>query len=235
MATWIAHLRIAENLLSYGFHLDIEPFLVGSIAPDSGIDDGAGGWIPDKDTTHWRDVNYFQPENFYDAYVAERELDTQHLAFYMGYYAHLVADIEWIANIWQPLKHDSDIALKLEADPDFVWEIKKDWYGHDFVYLKEHPDNIFTRIFHTIEQVPDYLDYFPNGAFTMAVERIKAYYADTEKHEQSLNHNYPYLSRFDMDGWILGTSETLIELFKSRDIPCPNPRPLLGSYSLPDA
>lgn len=48
MATWIAHLRIAEDLLSYGFELAIEPFLVGNIAPDSGISDGDGDGCPIK-------------------------------------------------------------------------------------------------------------------------------------------------------------------------------------------
>ena len=40
MASWIVHLRIAENLL--GFIPDLEParFAVGNIAPDS--------WMPDE-------------------------------------------------------------------------------------------------------------------------------------------------------------------------------------------
>ena len=39
MATWIAHLRIAENLLGLFPELDPAGFAVGSIAPDSGIPD----------------------------------------------------------------------------------------------------------------------------------------------------------------------------------------------------
>lgn len=34
MATWGAHIRIAENLLNLGFNLDEETFLVGNLAPD---------------------------------------------------------------------------------------------------------------------------------------------------------------------------------------------------------
>ncbi len=39
MATWIVHLRIAENLLGMIAGLDEESFAVGSVAPDSGMPD----------------------------------------------------------------------------------------------------------------------------------------------------------------------------------------------------
>jgi hypothetical protein len=103
------------------------------------------------------------------------------------------------------------------------------------VHLDEHPENIFYRVFQQIEAVPDYLDYFPVNAFTLAVERIKDYYTNSESMQLSLNHDYPYLSKFNMDAWLQGTSETLIELFKGRGIACPNPRPLSVAYSLDDA
>jgi hypothetical protein len=236
MATWLAHLRIAENILSYGFELPIEPFLVGNIAPDATINDGKGGWIPHKDITHWRDANHFQAEDFYDAYIRDKEIEADLLAFYMGYYAHIVADIEWIANIWQPLIHaNPELTTKLMAEPDFALEIKKDWYGQDFIYLNENPDNVFNRVFKHIETVPDYLDYFPANAFTMAVERIKDYYKNSESMQLSLNHQYKYMSKFDMEGWVHSTSSTLIGLFNDREIACLNPRPLSAFCTPPDA
>ena len=39
MATWIAHLRIAENLLELIPNLDAGQFAIGNIAPDAGIPD----------------------------------------------------------------------------------------------------------------------------------------------------------------------------------------------------
>ncbi len=39
MASWIVHLRIAENLLGLLPHLEPDRFAVGNIAPDSGIPD----------------------------------------------------------------------------------------------------------------------------------------------------------------------------------------------------
>lgn len=37
MATWIAHLRIAENILRNGRGLDKTAFVSGNIAPDAGV------------------------------------------------------------------------------------------------------------------------------------------------------------------------------------------------------
>jgi hypothetical protein len=37
MATWITHLRIAENILNKGYNLETTPFTVGNISPDSGV------------------------------------------------------------------------------------------------------------------------------------------------------------------------------------------------------
>ena len=31
----------------------------------------------------------------------------------------------------------------LVSDEQFIWEIKKDWYGLDILYLREHPESIF--------------------------------------------------------------------------------------------
>ena len=51
MATWLAHLRVAELILE-GFHLPEEDFLVGNIAPDCGKP-VPGGFDPPKEVTHW--------------------------------------------------------------------------------------------------------------------------------------------------------------------------------------
>jgi hypothetical protein len=37
MATWIAHLRVAENILNEGLKFDKIPFVVGNIGPDAGM------------------------------------------------------------------------------------------------------------------------------------------------------------------------------------------------------
>jgi len=47
LATWIAHLRLAENLLERIPGLDAAQFAIGNVAPDSGIPTKIG-----KNLTH---------------------------------------------------------------------------------------------------------------------------------------------------------------------------------------
>jgi len=220
MATWIAHLRIAENLLRI-FDLPEEPFLVGNIGADSGVDDGNGGWMPPKPLTHWFDENgNIAPEAFYEKYTPNSGFNTERDAFLLGYYAHLVADVEWILHIWRPFKaNHPDVMQRLQSDSDFVWEIKRDWYGLDFLYLNQNPDNIFQEKFQQIQQVPDYLDYLVPGALTQAVERIKAYYAQKKEFEAALAHDYSYLQQSTMDEWIEATTATVEALYVTRGVP----------------
>jgi len=48
MATWIAHLRIAENILNKGYNFEPKAFVVGNIGPDSGV--------PNEDWSSWANV-----------------------------------------------------------------------------------------------------------------------------------------------------------------------------------
>ena len=54
MGTWIAHLRIAENLLPYFSGMDEVAFTYGNLAPDSGLPNA--DWTvfdPPKEVTHF--------------------------------------------------------------------------------------------------------------------------------------------------------------------------------------
>ena len=54
MATWIAHLRLAENLLEKIERLDAAWFAIGSIAPDSGIpDENRENFTPPPEVSHF--------------------------------------------------------------------------------------------------------------------------------------------------------------------------------------
>lgn len=54
MATWIAHLRIAENLIKK-YDFEKKPFIIGNIAPDSGVpNEDWSKFDPPKEVTHWQ-------------------------------------------------------------------------------------------------------------------------------------------------------------------------------------
>jgi hypothetical protein len=211
MATWVVHFRLTEALLDMGFNFDRKMFLVGNIAPDSGLlNDEKTGYEPSSEITHWHgaDGNIY-PENFYNTYIVNCRHDPETYAFLMGYYCHLIADVEWIERIWRPKKRTPLYAEPLAQDPQFAWEIKKDWYGLDFLYLRENPQSIFYTDFVQIGQISDYLDYFPAGAFTKRIEDTRLFYLCEPDWE--LNRPYIYLNRQEWEDYIASTTDILTQ------------------------
>jgi hypothetical protein len=229
MGTWLAHMRLAKNILDYGFELDVEPFLIGNIAPDASVDEGAGNLQPPKHITHWYDDNRnIQPEDFYETYLlsGREALSEEQYAFLIGYYAHLVADIEWIAQIWQPMSRLPHWQAVINDPQGDLWTIQKDSEGQDFIYLREHPDNLYLSVLKHVNSVPDYLDYLPQGALTTTVQRICDYY-DSEDNQQPGNaKDFPFFTQFDMDSYVECTTTVLVALLHAKEVPCSNPRPL---------
>ncbi|MGA9349697.1 MAG: zinc dependent phospholipase C family protein [Anaerolineae bacterium] len=140
MATWIVHLRLAENLLELIEGLDAGEFAIGNIAPDSGIpDENWENFTPPPEVSHfagppdeagWQDITDLE---FYRRYLARScPSDNQgRFSFLLGYFFHLVTDNLWNNHIGRPTK--ARFAAEFEAAPKFVWEIKGDWYGLDHI------------------------------------------------------------------------------------------------------
>ncbi len=102
MATWIAHLRLAENLLPMICGLDTHSFAIGNIAPDSGIpDEKWERFDPPSEVTHFlvsgNEGKHSADLEFYHRYVASlNPLDnTEQFSFLLGYFFHLVTDNLW--------------------------------------------------------------------------------------------------------------------------------------------
>lgn len=210
MATWVAHFRIAQALLEHGHNFHRQMFLIGNIAPDSGqLGEDRLSYIPDKTISHWRDADKnIEPERFYQTYLTQRSNNDEEYAFLMGYYCHLLADKEWWEQIWKPKMSTPLYAEPIEKDNQFIWEIKKDWYGLDFLYLQEHPDSIFYTDFVHIDTVPDYVAGFPDGVFTERVRETKSFYLNDPDWE--LDRPYIYLNRTEWDDYVNHTI-TVIE------------------------
>ncbi len=215
MATWIAHLRIAENLLNEIKAIEKIPFVVGNIAPDSGVpNEDWSSFDPPSAITHWlkedRSVN---SDAFYNKYLRDKKNkeDSELHSFLLGYYTHLLADIEWeklyVIKMSEPLYKDN-----LEKDPKFIWKIKKDWYGQDFEYLKNNKDSLFYNCFQHITQAKDYLDYFPKGAFTDRLTYIREFYQQSYDRKEE----FIYLSKEEMDEFVETASSNIKETLRLR-------------------
>lgn len=220
MAPWIVHLRVAENLLRDIPGLDASQFAVGSVAPDSGVpDDRWENFTPPSTVSHFQDSA--------DVHRSCRDLDLyrQHLkpldpassvnevSFLWGYFFHLLADNLWSIQIGRPT-HEGH-AAQFDADKNFIWEVKKDWYGLDFLYLRENPDNFFSRVFlHADYRGTDH-DFMPAEAVRQRVAYIKQFYQRVDDQIQEMcGRPFVYLTKDDMDRFVMESSQRMSAIYR---------------------
>ncbi|GAA0779222.1 hypothetical protein GCM10008908_37450 [Clostridium subterminale] len=214
MATWIAHLRIAENILKNVDDLDSTAFILGNVGPDSGVpNEDWSSFNPPKTITHWiNEENNIEANKFFNKYIKNNSMEYSKYSYVLGYYIHLLTDIEW-SKFFDEKKKNALYNKKLKEDASFIWTIKKDWYGLDFLYLEKNPNFIFHTIFKNIDQVPDYLDYFPEGALMKQVKYITEYYLGDNEETKD---NFIYLNEEEMDKFIDETSKKIFSNLKGK-------------------
>jgi hypothetical protein len=213
VATWIAHLRIAENLLEKGYDLQPEPFVVGIIGPDSGVpNEDWSNFTPPKSITHCEgEDKKIDAKGFWNKYINNAANESREaFSFKIGYFVHLLTDIEW-SKFYEQKKNEVLYKEGLDKDPDFIWTIKHDWYGLDYLYLEKHPQCIFHTLFNNITKVPDYLDYFPQGAFERQVKYITEFYLGENNETKA---NFIYLTEEEMDKFIDNSAEFIDTLLR---------------------
>ena len=200
MASWMVHLRIADKLLDRIKDLDETAFVMGNIAPDSGVpNENWTEFHPPKVVSHFKtktdDETFFDVEEFCNKYFNKeliKSYSKKEYSFFMGYYVHLLTDIDWTNDVYCGLLK----AYPKEAAQDknkLVWTAKGDWYDIDFLYLEEHPD---FRAFHIYESAVDYdnefMDIFSKDAFENRRQYICGFYR-SDNHGD-LHRKYTYLT-----------------------------------------
>ena len=208
MASWMVHLRVADALLSRIEGLSETEFVVGNIAPDSGVPTPDwSAYVPDKNTSHFKMKDAagrteISPERFAEEYFT-REMQAgynrKQYAFYLGYYVHLLTDVLWKQEVWYPSVEKYRTAY--EADPkDMTWRWKKDWYDLDFLYLRDNPDFRTFQIYgQAVGFENEYLDIFAKDAFDDRRKYITEFY---RRERENLDREYPYLSKIQMDKFV---------------------------------
>jgi hypothetical protein len=237
MATWIAHLRIAENLLERipgpstparaaepgragsGQRLDPGQFAIGNIAPDSGIpDEKWEKFDPPPEVTHFKRSKSVHKNiadlDFYRDYLAEvSPEDTGRFSFRLGYFFHLITDNLWTIEVGRPTSERW--AEQFAADKKFIWEVKEDWYGLDQIYVREHPDCLFWRVF--LESEPDSadLDFLPLKALPHQLKHIKSFYQrDDDDIKAMMARPMIYLSKAEMDRFVASATERIYAIYQ---------------------
>ena len=221
MATWIAHLRIAENLLKELPELDPGQFAIGNIAPDSGIpDEKWEKFTPPAAITHFNKpgnpVWDLADLDFYRQYLLPIQPKSTaapnlNYSFRLGYFFHLATDNLWYERIVLPAH--SQFALEFERNPGFIWEVKKDWYSLDFRFLRNHPESLFWKVFLKAEILPAELDFLPDEALQQRVDYIRQYYqSNDDETEQRVQGPFKYLPASKMDAFVREASQRLAQI-----------------------
>jgi len=199
MATWIAHLRVAEGILEICPTLERIAFLMGSIAPDSGVpNEDWSVFTPNKNVSHFRGTQRIEPERFREKYMAKElweQYDGTHKAFYLGYYTHLLTDCDWADKIYLPEKAQFG---------NLPQEFKRDWYDLDFLYLEEHPD---FAAFLDYERAVGFRNIFMEEFAEDAFENRRGYIVSFYRAEhKGIHREYPYLAKPAMDRFVAETA-----------------------------
>jgi len=220
MATWITHLRIAENLLDRISGLDAEKFALGSVGPDSGKpDEKWENFTPGNAITHFGGYSTAKREisdlEFYRRYLLPlRSAPDKDLAsFRLGYFFHLLTDNLWSEKIGRPTQRRW--AEQFAADKDFIWEVKKDWYGLDFIHVHDHVDCIFWRVFRSALPYPGGLGFLVPESLAWSVDHIQQYYQKNGKEIQELfDRPYIYLSQAEVNCFVDESTRQLSRIYQ---------------------
>lgn len=208
MASWMVHLQVADKLLERFPSLAPDEFIMGNIAPDSGVPTADGStYIPSKDVSHFKvcgadGVFSVSPDAFAKKYLSNDDhmyCDRKARSFYLGYFSHLLTDVLWSKNILTPCKRLH--ADERSSDPSgFIKRLKADWYDLDFLYLREHPDFRGFKIYRSLAGFDNtYIDIFSRSAFSERHSFIVEFYS--QPHGE-LDREYPYLNKETAEAFV---------------------------------
>ncbi len=211
MASWMVHLRIADRLLAHWPDLDAAAFVMGNIAPDSGVPNA--DWTrfePPKTVSHFKaypdPAGAFCSKYFNDA--LREKYSRREDSFFLGYYVHLLTDAEWVREVYAPLLH----AHPDEAAADkgrLISAAKEDWYDLDFLYLEQHPD---FRAFSVYENTADFDNVFMDIFCKDAFEDRRRYICDFYRGDGhgDLHREYVWLTPAQAEAFVENTVEKLL-------------------------
>jgi hypothetical protein len=209
----MVHLRIADELLTRIKGLNEETFILGNIAPDSGVpNEDWSSFTPPGNVTHYRDNDKDKTHINIDKYVSEyltkekiESYTVREFSFYLGYYTHLLTDIEWAKMVYSEgvdEEHARRVNMTLN---EFIWKNKEDWYDLDFLYLEQHPAiKAFCVFKHAEGFANTFMDIFSPDAFENRRQYICSFYHSDE--HGILQREYPYLTEEQAAAFVKETS-----------------------------
>ena len=188
MATWLTHLRVAEDLLKTLDNIDEAAFYVGVIAPDSGrmVDDFT--YKPSKDVSHWKREGVTYEQRFEDnreffTKYAQDEKDNAMFSFYLGYYVHILTDTIYVRDIIHPF---------INGRGRDIWRaniklIRKSWYEIDARFLERNKNYKPLEIIGSVREFPNTtIDYFAYDDITERINYAYGFYQNATTDETAV-------------------------------------------------
>ena len=218
MASWMVHLRIADKLLDKIPGLSTTEFIVGNIAPDSGVPNADwSAFSPPTEISHFKtDSPDANPDSFAVKYwTGEKrtQYNGREYSFYLGYLTHLLTDVLWVRDIYTPSK--IRFADWYTSDKrSFVQAVKKDWYDLDFKYLRDHPGfRAFRLYLDAAGFVNEFMEEFSPDAFDNRRQYITGWYLEGK---EDLDREYPYLAEAEMNAFVDRTTEEIFDILHTK-------------------
>ncbi len=224
MASWMVHLRIADNILSELSELSPKEFVVGNIAPDSGVpNEDWSAYIPSGDVSHFKttDAEGFKDihineyvEQFYSA-IQRKQYTVEQKSFYLGYLTHLITDMMWSELIVRPSMYKFKALYDMDRN-EWIRTLKKDWYDLDFLYLKKHPNfSAYSTYRKATGFENKYLDIFSTDAFDKKRVYITNFYNNMRS---NIEREYNCLSEKEMDNFVSEASAKILQKLREEYI-----------------
>lgn len=214
MASWMVHLRIADKLLDLIPGLSPVEFIVGNIAPDSGVPNADwSSFTPNTNVSHFKTPEKKAgPKQFAQKYFTSALRDTydeRQYAFYLGYLTHLLTDMLWSEQIALPTlrKYAKEDSSDRE---EFIWMIKEDWYDLDYKYLRDHPGFRAFRVYlGAVGFRNEFMEEFSEDAFDNRRQYITDFYLQGK---ENLDRDYPYLKEKEMDTFVETSVREILDI-----------------------
>lgn len=220
MASWMVHLRIADRLLDSLPKLSAVDFVVGNIAPDSGVpNQDWSEFAPSVIVSHFR-VDHSIPKAIHIPAFVERyftpEQRTRYTpaqySFFLGYLVHLITDQLWSKQVVNGLKK----SFPAQWDDDrtaLINRAKEDWYDLDYKYLRQHPDFRAFRIYAGAAGYKNtFMTEFAPDAFDNRRQYITSFYREENNH---LDREYPYFKEEQMDRFVSEATQEILSRLKT--------------------
>lgn len=214
MASWMVHLRVADALLDAIPGLSPIEFIVGNIAPDSGVpNEDWSAFKPSTTVSHFKTgTDKAGPAAFAEKYFTPEQqahYDERQYGFYLGYLTHLLTDVLWSRQIALP-----SFRKHIGGEPPFrgpkVDTIKDDWYDLDYKYLRDHPGFRAFRVYlGCVGFRNTFMEEFSEDAMDNRRQYITDFYLQGK---DNLDREYPYLTEAEMDAFVERATQTILDI-----------------------